>query len=174
LLVAQAYEAITRQLLGDVDACIEVATSVRALCERYQFTYYGDWGRIVGGWATGGTAGVELIEAGLVNLRAQGAYARMPYWLSLLGQTLDAAGRPADAVAAFDEGLTEAQRHGEPWWAPELLRLKAAHHEGAERERLLTRALEAARDQHSAALEARCNADLSEAVGRSRNVGWSR
>ncbi len=160
LLVAKAYEAITSQLLGEVEACLEVAASVRSLCERYQFTYYGDWGRIVGGWATGGTVGVELIETGLANLREQGAYARMPYWLSLFGRTLDGAGRTAEALAAFDEGLAAAQRHEEPWWAPELLRLKAAHLEGDERRQLLVRGLEIARGQHSVALERRCSDDL--------------
>ncbi len=170
LAVAQAYEAITRQLLGDVEACLEVATSVQALCERYQFTYYGDWGRILGGWATGGSAGVALIETGLANLRAQSAYARMPYWLSLLAETLDGADRAGDALVALDEGLAAAEEGGEPWWLPELLRQKAAHVPGPEREELLTLALETARAQHSVVLERRCAADLAALPGRSPSV----
>ncbi len=171
LVVAQAYEAITRQLLGDIKGCLEAATSVRALCERYQFTYYGDWGRILEGWATGGSAGVDLIEAGMGNLRAAGAYARMPYWLSLLGQTLDDDHRPIEAMTALDAGLAAAEQQGEPWWTPELLRLRAGHLAGAEREQLLTRGLETARGQHSAVLERRCRDDLhADGARRSPNV----
>ncbi len=168
--VALAYEAITRQLLGDVEACLEVATSVRALCARYQFSYYEDWGRILEGWATGGSAGVALIETGLANLKAQSAHARMPYWLSLLAQTLSGAGRWGDALAALEEGLASAEQHGEPWWVPELLRQKAAQAEGAKREELLTLAVESARAQHSVGLERRCAADLAAPPGRSPNV----
>lgn len=115
LAVARSYEAITRQLSGDTAGCRVAAQEVRALCERHQFSYYSEWGRILEGWAEGGPEGCTLIEQGLARLEAQGAFARMPYWFGLLAQTESNPERAARAAARARE---LAARHGEAWQVP--------------------------------------------------------
>ena len=62
--VARAFAVITQHLLGDKERSAELAASVRAVCDRYGFAFYGDWGRILEGWATGGARGEALIREG--------------------------------------------------------------------------------------------------------------
>ena len=159
LVVGRAFEAITHQLLDERSKCAEAASHVRAMCKRYQFTYYDNWGQILEGWARGGRVGVQLIEAGLSGLRAENANVRMPYWLSLLAQTTN---DEEYARQTLRTALSTARASGESWWIPELLRLEAAHLDGADRRNALARAVELARAQHSPAMVTRCEADLGQ------------
>ena len=129
------------------------------MCKRYQFTYYDKWGQVLEGWARGGRVGVQLIEAGLSGLRAENAYVRMPYWLSLLAQTTSDKGYARQTLRT---ALGVARASGESWWIPELLRLEAAYLNGADRRNALARAVEVARAQQSPAMVARCEADLGQ------------
>ena len=70
-VVSLAYAAITHQLLGDETACLETAVELHTLCDRYQFSYYGEWGRILEGWCLGGSRGADLIENGIRTLEAK-------------------------------------------------------------------------------------------------------
>lgn len=101
-VVAVAYAAITHQLLGDRAGCASAAGEVRRLCDRYQFGYYGEWGRVLEGWCLGGLEGVALAEQGIATLERQGALARMPYWLSLLAQIVPEADTRADLLERAD------------------------------------------------------------------------
>lgn len=159
LVVGRAFEAITHQLLDERSECAEAASHVRAMCKRYQFTYYDKWGQVLEGWARGGRVGVQLIEAGLSGLRAENAYVRMPYWLSLLAQTTSDKGYARQTLRT---ALGVARASGESWWIPELLRLGAAHLNGTDRRDSLARAVEVARAQQSPAMVARCEADLGQ------------
>ena len=106
-VVSLAYAAITHQLLGDETACVETAVELHTLCDRYQFSYYGEWGRILEGWCLGGSRGADLIENGIRTLERNGALARMPYWLSLQADTTPDAGpvgRPDRAGARVRRG----------------------------------------------------------------------
>jgi hypothetical protein len=129
------------------------------MCKRYQFTYYDKWGEILEGWARGGRVGEQLIEGGLSGLRAENAHVRMPYWLSLLAQTTS---DEEYARQTLRTALGVARASGESWWIPELLRLEAAHLDGADRRDALARAVELARAQHSPAMVTRCEADLGQ------------
>lgn len=122
IVVALAYEAITRQLLGERDACAAAAEEVCDLCARHQFTYYGEWGRILRGWVSGGAAGARLIEQGLAALDAQGAHARRPYWLGLRAAVTP---DPARAARIRVEALAEAEGRAERLWVPVLGRLRS-------------------------------------------------
>jgi DNA-binding SARP family transcriptional activator len=159
LVVGRAFEAITHQLLDDRSKCAEAASHVRAICKRYQFTYYDKWGQILEGWARGGRVGVQLIERGLSGLRAENAHVRMPYWLSLLAQTTS---DQAYARQTLQAAVGVAQATGEHWWVPQLLRLQAAHLTGADRHNTLARAAELARAQNSPAMVMRCEADMDQ------------
>ena len=162
LVVGRAFEAITHQLFGERSKCAEAASHVRAMCKRYQFTYYDKWGEILEGWARGGRLGVQLVEAGLSGLRTENAHVRMPYWLSLLAQTTS---DEEYARQTLQAALGVARVTGESWWVPELLRLQAAHLDGADRHSTLARAVELARAQHSPAMVTRCEADVHRSLG---------
>lgn len=127
IVVALAYEAITRQLLGEREACAAAAAEVRDLCARHQFSYYGEWGRILGGWVAGGRPGARLIEQGLDALQAQGALARRSYWLGLLGATTPDADR---AEQVFADADADARERAERLWEPVLDRLRAGRLRG--------------------------------------------
>jgi DNA-binding SARP family transcriptional activator/tetratricopeptide (TPR) repeat protein len=157
VVVALAYEAITHQLVGHVDACADRADEVRFLCDRHQFTYYGGWGLVLGGWAEGGERGHRLIDQGIAGLRGQGARIRMPFWLSLLAQTTD---DPTLARAVIAEARADAEERGERWWLPELLRLETTTRPVDERAPVLERALALAESAGCVALARRCRSDL--------------
>jgi hypothetical protein len=162
-VVGLAYEAVTMQLLGRVEECAKAAGRVRALCTRYQFTYYGEWGQILEGWALGGDEGIRLMETGLENLAKMGAHARRPYWLSLVA---DRVPDPSRALGLLDEGIAACGRNRDTWWLPELLRRRADHLNAEERAQALKSALEIAEEQHSSLLRTRIQASID---GRSQH-----
>jgi len=129
------------------------------LCDRCGFAYYDDWVRVLAGWARGRqgdpASGIALIERGLQGLESRRARTRRPYYLSLLAETLIAAGRAGAAAAAIDDAVAIALAHGDRWWLPELLRQKASLLPGVAGDRLRRQALDAARQQRSTSLEHR-------------------
>jgi hypothetical protein len=157
--LAHGYAAITHHLLRDTERVAEHADLVRTLCDRYGFAYYGEWGRILPGWAAGGAAGEALVRDGIERLQSLGAHARMPFYLATLAEVLAGAGRTADASRVLGDARTLAEFHGDRWWLAELWRLDAACHTGAEADAMLDRALAVAREQGSTALELRAATD---------------
>jgi tetratricopeptide (TPR) repeat protein len=162
LAVALGYSATTHQLVHDRAAAGEAADELISLCERYSFSFYGEWGVVVDGWLRGGEAGLVRIQQGIDKLRSAGQYARMPYWLYLLADVMVQAGHTEAARGILDAAHAEAEQHDERWWMPEVLRARA---------RLLTRdaavpilrqAVLLAKEQHSRVLQARCERDLAE------------
>ncbi|MFB4303253.1 AAA family ATPase [Actinomadura sp. NTSP31] len=160
LAVALAYGGITRQLRGDLPELGDTVAELRELCDRYDFAYYREWGLILDGWHRGGEAGVGLARQGIGNLRSQGSFARMPYWLSLLADLLARDGRPDAACATLDAALADGQAHDELWWLPELMRMRAAYDDGDRAVSRLRSAARMASGQGSAALLRRCERDL--------------
>ena len=159
--VAQAYGAITQYLLDDSGRTSELAASVRAMCDRYGFAFYGDWGRILEGRVTGGARGEALIRQGIDRLRARHAEARLPFYLALLAEVLIDSGRPDEASRVLAEARSMADAHGDRWWLAELWRLDAGLHPGPDCEAMLGRAAAIAREQGSRALELRAAIDLA-------------
>lgn len=162
LAVALSYAAITHQLRGDVPMAREFAGRTRAICARYDFAYYGNWGLIVDGWCAGGTDGAGQIRDGLRRLRDQGALARQPYYLALLAETLLGAGQATAAGPVLQAAQAAAAAHDDRWWLPEVYRLEARCHHGPARAGLLARAITLAGEQGSRALADRAAADLPE------------
>lgn len=159
--VAQAYGAITQYLLGDTERTAELAASVRSLCDRYGFAYYGDWGRVLEGWVTGGAGGEALVRHGMDSLRAQHAEARVPLYMGILADVLARSGRTGEASRVVGEARSLAEAHGDRWWLPELWRLDATSRAGHEGEAMLERALTIAQEHGSRALELRAATDLA-------------
>jgi hypothetical protein len=161
LAVALSYAGITHQIDGDRAGLRDVVGELRELCERYEFAYYREWGLILDGWSRPGLDGIGLARRGIDALKAQNAFARMPYWLSLLAGLLARDGQPGAARASLDAALTAARVHDDLWWLPEVMRLRAAYDE--DEEAAVTRLRSAARlaaGQGSRALLRRCEDDL--------------
>lgn len=162
LAVALAFAGITAQLLDDRERLDPVVVELRELCARYDFAYYSEWGLVLDGWMTGGATGIARIRTGIDNLKAQNAFARMPYWLSLLAGTLT---DDHDAAATLDAALVMANSREERWYVPELMRKRAAFDAGQQAVDRLTAAVDVARRQDSVVLLRRCERDLADRSG---------
>ena len=155
--VALAYACITHQMRHDLPELRSAIDELRQLCDRYDFAYYREWVLILDGWSRDGASGADLVRRGIANLKSQGAFARMPYWLSLLA---DLSARDA-ARAALDAALAAGRVHDDVWWLPEVMRMRAAYDgEEAASGRLLA-AAQMASEHGSVALLRRCERDLS-------------
>ena len=154
LAIALAYAGITHQMRHDPVELAATVTELSALCGRYDFAYYREWALVLGGWFAGGAEGRELARTGIGRLKAEGSFARMPYWLSLLAELSD----PPSARATLDAALAAGQARDDLWWLPEVLRLRAAYDDEP-----VTRLRAAASMAHahgSVALLRRCERDL--------------
>jgi tetratricopeptide (TPR) repeat protein len=159
LAIALAYAALTAQLVGDLECLEESAHELARLSSRHGFAYYPAWGLVLSGWARDDAAGTARIERGLADLRAAGAFARMPYWLSLLAERIVDPGR---ARAVLDAAIVTARAREDRWWLPEVMRVRATRFTtGAASSVELRSALDLALDQGSVALAERCRADLA-------------
>jgi tetratricopeptide (TPR) repeat protein len=161
LAVALAYASITDQLRGDAESLRRDIAELRSLCRRHEFAYYTEWGLILDGWASGDERGLSRIRLGIRSLRSQGAYARMPYWLSLLADALVTSGKDEEARAVLDAALVGAEQRDDRWWLPDVLRQRAALETGTRAESFLVRGLAVAASQSSAALARRCEVELA-------------
>ena len=162
LAVALAYSAVTQQLRNDRDAAQVAVEELTRLCERYDFTYYREWGLLIGGWLQGGERGLESARQGISSLAAQSAFARMPYWLSLQALLLAELDQHDASRATLDAAIAATAAREEPWWLPEILRLRAAYDHADARTTRLRAALDLARTHGSVVLADRCAADLAE------------
>ena len=144
------------------------------LCERYGFAYYREWALILDGWSRGGEPGIDLARRGLANLKSEGAFARMPYWLSLLADLSARNDRRSAARAILDAALAAAQERDDVWWLPEVMRMRAAYDEGQAAATRLHSAARMASAHGSAALLRRCEHDLTERDAGSGAPAFSR
>ena len=158
--VTLAYGSITQQMRQDVPGLRDSVGELRQLCDRYQFAYYREWVLILDGWSRADESGIELARRGISNLRSEGAFARMPYWLSLLADLLARSSQPDDARGTLDAALATGKAHDDLWWLPEVMRMRAAYDaEEAAIARLRT-AAGLASAHGSVALLLRCEHDL--------------
>jgi predicted ATPase len=96
------------------------------LCNRHGFAYYLAMGNIVTGWAMAAEGrvaeGLTQLQQGLDAFRAVGAELRLPYYFSLLTETLVRANRLSEGLASISTGFAFASKNGEEWAAAELHR----------------------------------------------------
>ncbi|MGH8859785.1 MAG: ATP-binding protein, partial [Jatrophihabitantaceae bacterium] len=159
--IALAYGSITHQLGGDVAATRETVGELRELCDRYDFAYYREWALVLDGWTRTDGSGFELARRGVDNLVAQGSFARLPYWLSVLAELAHRAGRPDVARARLDAALAAATARDDVWWLPEVMRLRAGYDEDEAAVARLESAAKLAATQGSVALFEQCSKDLA-------------
>jgi DNA-binding SARP family transcriptional activator len=167
LAIALAYSAVTHQMRHDLPRLRDVAAELRDLCKRYEFGYYREWALILDGWSGGERdgEGIRLAELGVRNLKAQGAFARRPYWLSLLADLQARQGRPAAARATLDAALVAGHVHDDRWWLPEVMRMRASYDAPGQAVARLRVAADLASSHGSVALVRRCE-DETRARGR--------
>lgn len=156
LALVYAYGAIFHQLLRDREGVLTCAREVLALCAKYGFAYYGDWGLILSGWADADTS---RIRQGLENLQALGAGTRRPYYLGLLAEVYVQLGQVEEARSVLDAALATASQNEDVWWSAELNRLKG---ELSGAEACFHNALEIARTQEAKSLELRSAVSLAQ------------
>ena len=161
LAVTLAYGCVTHQMRHDLPALKDAVGELRELCDRYGFAYYREWGLILGGWSRMGEPGIGLAQQGIGNLKSEGSYARMPYWLSLLADLLASGNRPDAARETLDAALAAAKAHDDLWWLPEVMRMRAAYDEKQAAISRLRSAAKLASAQGSVALLRRCEHDLA-------------
>ena len=161
LAVALSYRAVLDQMRGDQDGLAATAAELLGLCDEYGFGYYRDWALILGGWSRPDGSGTALARRGIASLRAAGAFARMPYWLSLLAGLLVRDGDRDAARSALDAAVAAAHAHDDVWWLPEVMRQRAALDPGEAAAARLRAAADLAARHGSAALLRRCEQDLA-------------
>jgi len=161
LAVALAYAAITHQMHTDRGRLAGTVAELHELCGRYGFAYYSEWALVLDGWCRGGEEGLELAHRGIVNLKAQGAFTRMPYWLSLQADLLRDVGRADDARSTLDAAASGAQARSDLWWLPEVQRMRALSDPDDLAVARLLAAADLASAHGSVALARRCEYDLA-------------
>jgi hypothetical protein len=160
LAVTLAYGAAGDQMRRDMPRLRNTVGELRELCDRHGFAYYREWGLILDGWSRTDGPGIDLAQQGISNLRTEGSFARMPYWLSLLADLLARSGRPGSARATLDAALVAARAHDDLWWLPEVMRMRAAHDDQEAAVARLRAAARLASAHGSVALLRRCERDL--------------
>ena len=158
LAVALAYAGITYQMCDEPGPLGDTVGELGELCDRYGFAYYREWGLVLGGWRT---RRYEIAKRGIDNLRAEGSFARMPYWLALLADTCV----PDAARATLDAAIVAGQARNDVWWMPEVMRKRAAFDQPDTAVSRLRSAIRLAQAQDSLALLRRCEHDLAVRAG---------
>ena len=158
--VALAYGGITHQMRHDLPELRKTVDDLRQLCDRYDFAYYREWALILDGWSRPGASGIDLVRRGIRNLKSESAFARMPYWLSLLAGLSARDNRPGAARAALDAALATGRSHHDMWWLPEVMRMRAVYDEEQAAVARLLSAAQMASQHGSTALIRRCESDL--------------
>jgi hypothetical protein len=159
--LALAYASVTHQMRHDLPELRNAVDELRRLCDRYDFAYYGEWALILDGWSREGASGADLVRRGIANLKSEGAFARMPYWLSLLADLSARSSRPGAARAALDAALAAGRARHDVWWLPEVMRMRAAYDDEQAASARLLSAAQMASEHGSVALLRRCQRDLS-------------
>jgi DNA-binding SARP family transcriptional activator/tetratricopeptide (TPR) repeat protein len=158
--LALAYGSVTHQMRRDLPELRNMVDELRRLCDRYNFAYYREWALILDGWSRDDASGADLVRRGIANLKSEGAFARMPYWLSLLADLSARDSRPEAARATLDAALAAGRVHHDVWWLPEVMRMRAAYDEEQAAVARLLSAARMASEHGSVALLRRCERDL--------------
>ena len=162
LAVALAYGSITHQMRRDVSALRDAVRELRELCDQYGFAYYREWALILDGWSRADQSGISLARRGIGNLKSEGSFARMPYWLSLLADLSARSNQAEAAPAILDAALVAGQARDDLWWLPEVMRMRAGYDDSEAAVSRLRSAAEMASAHGSAALVRRCERDLAQ------------
>jgi predicted ATPase len=168
--IALDYAAMLHVFRNESRLALERGREAVELCSRHGFAYYLAMANVLTGWARAAegdvAAGLAQIREGLEGMRRLGAEIRLPYYFTLLAETLGRAGQVGEALASLSTGFAFASKNSEEWSVAELHRVQGdllaaqGKHEPAHAS--FRRGIEAARRAGSLAFERR----LSILAGR--------
>ena len=168
--IALDYSAMLHVFRGESRLALDRGREAVELCSRHSFAYYLAMANILTGWAAaaegGVSAGLAQLRGGMDEMRRLGAEIRLPYYFTLLAETLGRAGLIGEALASLSTGFAFASKNGEEWALAELHRVQgellAAEGKLEAARASFQRGIEAARRSGSLAFERR----LSILAGR--------
>jgi predicted ATPase len=161
------------QFCREVHAAQEYAEVAISLATEKGFPVLRERGIVVHGWALAqqGQAkeGIEQITQGLIAHRATGAAILRPCFLSFIAEAYGTLGQSEAGLTVLTEALTLAlaETTGEPWYAPELYRLKGelllqqSSDNQVEAEVCFHKAIDIARSQQAKSFELRAATSLA-------------
>jgi predicted ATPase len=159
--IALDYATMLHVFRGDSRVALEHGREAVELCSRHGFAYYLAMANVLTGWAVAAegdvAAGLAQLREGLNGMRRLGAELRLPYYFTLLAETLGRAGQVGEALASLSTGFAFAAKNGEEWAVAELHRVQgsllAAQGKFEPARDSFRRGLEAARRSGSLAFE---------------------
>jgi adenylate cyclase len=126
--IALDYATLLHVFQGESRAALERGREAVGLCRRHGFKYYLAMANVLAGWAEAAEgevgAGLAQLREGLEEMRGLGAELRLPYYLTLLAETLGRAGLVGEALANLSTGFAFAGKNGEGWAVAELHRVQ--------------------------------------------------
>ena len=126
--IALDYAAMLHVFRGESRAALERGGEAVELCSRHGFAYYLAMANVLTGWARAAvgdvTGGLGQLREGLDGMRRLGAEIRLPYYLTLLAETLGRSGQVGEALASLSTGFAFASKNGEDWVLAELHRVQ--------------------------------------------------
>lgn len=107
----------------------ELADKIAWHSAEHGLPYYASTATMMRGWARTmrgePETGVALLREGLAAHLATGTRQQQSYFLALLAEALDKAGRKDEVPGVLDEAMTFTRQSGERYYEAELLRLRA-------------------------------------------------
>jgi predicted ATPase len=150
---------------------LELAARTARQAEDHGLPYYTAVAMMMRGWVLAmqnqEAEGIALIRQGLASYLAIGTRQQHGYFLALLAEALNKAGRVEEGLDALIEGIDVAKRNNEPFYEAELYRLKGDALASAgvvsytEAESCFQRAIEIAHQQQAKSFELRAVMSLA-------------
>jgi len=126
--IALDYAAMLHVFCGESRAALAGGREAVELCSRHGFAYYLAMANVLTGWAGAAegdvATGLAQLREGLEGMRRLGAELRLPYYFTLLAETLGRAGLVGEALASLSTGFAFASKNGENWAVAELHRIQ--------------------------------------------------
>jgi tetratricopeptide (TPR) repeat protein len=170
LALSLYFAAATAQILGDATVAAQHSKASYQLAAEHNLAMPRAWSTGVLGWCVAEDGeperGATLLDEAIAALEATHSRHFMPYLLGLLGHVRFRLGHLTKAMKAVETGIALSEGGGERFYSAELYRLRgellASATDGCRHEakRLFGTAIEVARQQGAAALEAKASASL--------------
>lgn len=171
LAFALVTAGLAHMIQRDVPRAAQVVEEVLALSQAYELPQWIAFGHEIKGWVAwrrgDPVGGIALIAEALAKLHATGARTHSSRILANLAEACLSSGDVRKARSHLDAALAHRERHGEEYYAPELLRLHGMvlAQEGAAPEKVqaaLRQAALLARSEGARLLEARALCTLRD------------
>jgi predicted ATPase len=161
-------------LNGDRAAGAQFGAMLSEHAGKHALGVWRTYGRAMQGWLHlrgGGGEGIELLRSALADLKDTPLDLRLQLYLVWLADALLAEGQFTEGLAAIDQALNRAERTGERWDLPELLRIRGelllrldGPRAAADARQCFAHSLEVAREQAALGWELRTTMSLARAA----------